>query len=296
MARRPAYATAAALLVLAAALLVMRGAGRAPTPVHNAFGAGPTVVLVHGLGSTPAHWLPAARLLARRFRVVLVELPGHGASAMPEPFSLADVTRALDAAIAAETDDPVVVVGHSVGGLVAAAHALERPERVRGLVLVETALRPQADAAARAAALQALDQDYRDFVRTAWAAFGRDSAQGALLAREVLAHDSTHIERWIRLALTVDLSARAASLRVPVLALVAPHTWPHDEPWSVTAAALGYSGVPTLAVERIEPSGHFVPLDRPAEVARAIARFAGPPADGVPATGTPAPLPRLAAR
>src|SRR5688572_18221521 len=189
---------------MVAVLLLVRGAGRAPMPVHNAFGRGPTVVLVHGLGSRPQHWLPAARLLARRFRVVLVELPGHGASSMPEPFSLEDVTRALDAAIAAESEEPVILVGHSVGGLVAAAEAIEHPERVRGLVLVETLLRPQGEPADRRAALAALDQDYDAFVRSAYVAFGRDSAQGAALFREVAALDPTHIKRWIRLALTVD--------------------------------------------------------------------------------------------
>jgi pimeloyl-ACP methyl ester carboxylesterase len=266
-----------AVLVLALVLLVLRGGGR-PTPTaSNTFGHGTPIVLVHGLGSTAAHWLPTARLLARNHRVTLVDLPGHGDSPMPEPFSLEQGVAALDGALADLGPEPVILVGHSIGGLVAAAEALEHPERVRGLVLIETALRPQVEPEQRGALLEALDRDYPSLLRAAYMDFGRDSLQGEQLLAEVAALDPAIVKRWIRLAWTCDLSAQIKKLLPPMLAVVAPRTWPHDESWETTAKAIGLDGVPHLRVSRIEGCGHFIMLDRPEELAAIIARFAANP-------------------
>jgi pimeloyl-ACP methyl ester carboxylesterase len=266
------------LAALALILLSARSLSPPPAPVSGAFGRGPVIALVHGLGSRAEHWLPAARLLARHHRVVLVDLPGHGQSAMPQPFSLERAAQALDLALGREGPEPLVLVGHSLGGLVAAAEACDRPGRVRALVLVETALRPQVDGQERAAALEALQKDYQGLVRDAYRAFGRDSAQGEALYREVAAMDPAVVKPWIRLAFSADLSARIARLRCPLLVVLAPRSWPDGEPWPVAAAALGYAEAPQVRPVRLEGCGHFVMLDRPAALARLIARFADEPA------------------
>src|SRR5262249_47491474 len=103
-------------------------------------GPGPPVVLVPGLGADADDWAPGARGPARDHRVVFIELPGHGTAPLTKPFALEQATLALDRAMSEQAKEPVVLVGHSVGGLVAAAEAIRSPQKVRGLVLVETAL------------------------------------------------------------------------------------------------------------------------------------------------------------
>lgn len=103
-------------------------------------GAGEPLVLVHGLGGSALNWIELAPALARRHRVIVPDLPGHGGSAARPGLSrigpLADcVARVLEDEEAA----PAVLVGHSLGGLVSLRVALRAPDRVRGLVLAAPA-------------------------------------------------------------------------------------------------------------------------------------------------------------
>jgi pimeloyl-ACP methyl ester carboxylesterase len=98
------------------------------------------VVLVHGLGGAACNWTALVGSLGGRYRIVVPELPGHGgsdplaATASLEPF--ADRVLGL---LEREGLAPAVVVGHSLGGLVALRMARRRPDRVLGVVLAGAA-------------------------------------------------------------------------------------------------------------------------------------------------------------
>jgi pimeloyl-ACP methyl ester carboxylesterase len=205
--------------------------------------------------------------------VVLIELPGHGLTPMSTPFALEQATLALDRAIEEQSKEPVLLVGHSVGGLVATAEALRAPGRVRALVLVETALRPQLEPADRDTLLAQFDRDWEATLHAVYASFGRDSAQGEQLWLSASQVERAKMRAWIPVALSTDLSAEAGSLAMPVLAVLAPHSWEAGESWEQVARALGYRGIARLEGQRIEGSGHFVMLDRPQALADAIRRF-----------------------
>jgi pimeloyl-ACP methyl ester carboxylesterase len=262
------------LVALAAALLFGRSVIGPRTPAAlGSFGSGPDVVLVHGLGSKAEHWLPMARDLARDHHVVLTELPGHGLAEMPQPLTLEAAARELDRAITEQCRGPVVLVGHSVGGLVAAVEALHEPARVRALVLVETALRPQLEPAERAGLLASLERDYRGTLRAAYVPFGRDSAQGLALFDGAARLDSTMLKQWIRLAVTEDLSDRIGRLRVPLLVVLSARSWPDSESWAECGDVLGYARVKDVLPVRVPGTGHFVMLDRPHLLANLVRRF-----------------------
>jgi pimeloyl-ACP methyl ester carboxylesterase len=105
-----------------------------------AAGAGPPLVLVHGLGGAAVNFTELAPLLARRHRVIVPDLPGHGRSA---PFGReADIgDYAAHVAAVAEREDafPAPVLGYSMGALVALRLAVARPEDVTSLILVAAA-------------------------------------------------------------------------------------------------------------------------------------------------------------
>jgi len=96
-------------------------------------GAGPPIVVLHGLMGRAATWWPVARWLAGHGRVVGLDARGHGRSEARGPWTTqrmaADVVELLAAT------GPAVVVGHSMGALQGLVAAAERPDLVRGLVV-----------------------------------------------------------------------------------------------------------------------------------------------------------------
>jgi pimeloyl-ACP methyl ester carboxylesterase len=105
-------------------------------------GTGSPVVMVHGLliGSLASWYFTSAPVLARNHRVRVYDLRGHGRSQhVPSGY---DVRTMVGDLAALAGPEPVDVVGHSWGALVALRFAIDQPERVRRLVLVEAPLPP----------------------------------------------------------------------------------------------------------------------------------------------------------
>ena len=104
--------------------------------VHvESLGAGNPLVLLHGFAMNGGLFAPLLPELARAHRVHVVDIPGHGRSPLLDPFELPRVVEAIDAAI---DGADLTVLGWSLGGQIALAWALARPQRIRRLVLVAT--------------------------------------------------------------------------------------------------------------------------------------------------------------
>ena len=101
-------------------------------------GSGPLLILLHGLGTSSETWGPTIRALVERFTVFAPDLAGHGQSSGP-PLrgSVEPLVKALDDLCAQQGLETAAVVGHSLGGLVAVRFALNHPDRVSHLVLVD---------------------------------------------------------------------------------------------------------------------------------------------------------------
>lgn len=102
-------------------------------------GGGPTVLFIHGLDSDADVWRPVIELLDDH-TCVAIDLPGHGASPVsddPARYERESLLADIDDVLA-DLDDPVVLVGHSLGGYLGMAHALTRPDAVAAMVLLST--------------------------------------------------------------------------------------------------------------------------------------------------------------
>jgi pimeloyl-ACP methyl ester carboxylesterase len=99
-----------------------------------------TVLMLHGYGESLLSYRGLIRPLARRFSVVAVDLPGSGLSEKPDgPYTLESMVNRMSRALDTWIRGPVIVVGHSMGGEIAAALAIERPDRIIKAVLIAPA-------------------------------------------------------------------------------------------------------------------------------------------------------------
>lgn len=102
---------------------------------------GPPLVLIHGSNGALQNWEPWVKALGNKFRVITVDLPGHGLTgAVPsDDYSEAGMVKFVDVFTTAVGFQRFALGGNSMGGAVAAHFALEHPERVTKLILVDAA-------------------------------------------------------------------------------------------------------------------------------------------------------------
>ena len=105
--------------------------------------AAETIVFLHGLGGSQSTWASVLGDFANTFRIVALDLPGHGASDKPDPsafdYSIPTLAAMVGEVIEKLEISPAVIVGHSLGGSTALQLALDRPKLVRALALVNSA-------------------------------------------------------------------------------------------------------------------------------------------------------------
>lgn len=109
-------------------------------------GAGPPLLLIHGLAVPIESWRHTIPALAEHYRVIAPDIPGFGDSSLPDPRwleggqpweAVGGLLRQLLGDLG--VTEPASVVGHSMGGLVAVRYALMDPRSVRRLILVDAA-------------------------------------------------------------------------------------------------------------------------------------------------------------
>jgi pimeloyl-ACP methyl ester carboxylesterase len=261
-------------------------------------GSGQAVVLLHGLASNARIWDGVApRLAGAGLRVVALDQRGHGASDQPTSgYDFATVGRDLSAALAALGIERPVLAGHSWGANVALQFAADRPGSLAGLALVDGALLgvaewagatraearrrmapprfavPLADWLARAGRFDAGGPGGRPWVRDYLRAGVEVDDQGVARSRfhfdnHMQVVDALYDQRPPALYPLVDC---------PVLLCVAA------DPVDGGAIAEAKRGAAVRAAELLpsatltwfEDTGHDIPLQRPAELAAELARFA----------------------
>lgn len=109
-------------------------------PAYVERGTGPVaVVMLHGIGGNKAAWTHQLEgFAARGYRAVAWDAPGYGESATVAPYTMATLADALAALIAHLGAARTVVLGHSMGGMIAQELAVRAPVSAAGLILFAT--------------------------------------------------------------------------------------------------------------------------------------------------------------
>jgi pimeloyl-ACP methyl ester carboxylesterase len=119
---------------------------------YEEHGSGAPLVLVHGLGASTAIWQKVVGPLAEHFRVIAYDLRGLGRSTTPPPpYSMAQLLGDLQRLVDSLGLERFGLVGHSLGGAIVLAYALEHPERVAAVVGIAAPSRTTDEGCSRSA-------------------------------------------------------------------------------------------------------------------------------------------------
>jgi pimeloyl-ACP methyl ester carboxylesterase len=240
-------------------------------------GSGKTVILVHGWTCDETSWDAQVPALSQKYRVITLDLPGHGKSDPPKDgkFSMAVFARAVEAVRAEAKASKIVLVGHSMGTPVIREYAVMYPKRVVGLVPVDGLLRisapagqgkgrgaPDPAAMTGPGGMQARETMIRGMFTPATPA----AIQQHVLKMMLAAPESTALGAMVATFDSASLSDAVST--VPVLGIYAGNSQLGDR---------GYfkKVFPNSEYVEVAGTGHFVMMERPEEFNRLLAAFLG---------------------
>lgn len=234
-------------------------------------GAGPDVVIVHGLlGSITSWYFAVAPVLAAENRVLMYDLRGHGLSEFSKSgYGMRSMAGDLAAVVDSHTDGtPLALVGHSYGAVIALRYALDHPDRVRRLVMVEPPL-PVISATwiegFRNRSSEGVMSSLPLLVQAALKArVKRPLKVGAKMVR--LSTQSTIQDDMLAEPDIAD--AELATLQCPVLLCCGTRS---NDVFRETSARL-LQVIPNVRLQMIE-GDHYLPEDSPRPLAQAIREF-----------------------
>lgn len=239
---------------------------------------GPVVIFLHGLGSQGDDWLLQVEALRNDYRLLTVDLRGHGTSDKPRHgYSIAalteDVAQLMDVLGIASAH----VVGLSLGAVTALNLAITRPARVQCLVLINGFARLQ----------RSPDQDTARLLRRFWQVCFGDMGQVAATVAEGLFPDDSQAaframtearlrtnpqyayRQLMLMHIGLDLRPRLGDVTQPALVIAGEH----DTTVPLACKQALASGIPNSTLVVIPNSGHASPLDQHELVNQHLAAF-----------------------
>lgn len=266
-----------------------------PTRFHGmeveVVGTGRPVLMIPGLNSGAGTWADTCRELRPEVQCHIVQLPGFaGTPRVDEAAFLVPMRDRLLAYIADRRLNRPDVVGHSLGGVLALQMAIERPQAVGRLVIVDslpfmaairdpsmTADKARPMATQMAAGMRAADDaSYRTQAQAALASMTRDAARTAQLKDWSVASDRESTTQAMFDLMTTDLRADLARVQSPTLVLGA---WSAFKPYGATLDSTRaifqsqFAALPGVRIEMSAEGYHFLMWDDPQWLATHVRGF-----------------------
>ena len=228
-------------------------------------GEGSPLVLLHGMGSSSADWLPIAPSLAANYRLLLLDMRGHGQSSLATDgdYSVsrmaADVGIVLDAFEIEQTH----LLGLSLGGCVALQFAVDNPGRAKRLVLVNTFARLRSTGIrGLRSRLTRVYAAARDMDRLAWyvaSSLFDDPEYQRITYQRMRRNDLGAIRRTMIAILRFNLLQRLHRIQSPALVMVGDR----DKTVAHRCSSEMMARLPNAQMRVIADAGHALPYDQP---------------------------------
>ena len=247
-------------------------------------GPGPVVLLLHGFPLDRTMWASQRSTLGALYRVIAPDLRGHGESAVPGGiYPVADMAQdVVELLDALRVNEPVVVVGHSMGGYLALDMAVRHPKRLRGMVLVNS--RAGGDPPATAQVREELARQVEasgDAEAVVASMLGKLFAPSSYERHAVVVGQvrdqmrrtaPTGVAGTLRgLATRPDRTADLGRISVPSLVVVGAE----DQMIPPAESRALAESLPNARLVEVPGAGHMAPVEEPAAVNAALLEFLG---------------------
>ena len=227
------------------------------------------VLFIHGNGGSTAQWAEQLRHLRPTRRAVALDLPGMGKSPAPAngDHSLDAMAAAIDVTTRKIGLRRFVLVGHSYGGAVVATYAAQHPDRVAGIVYVDAAGAPLTLTEQQKAPLLAALRADKMAVINAWFAPMLKPSSAAVRDAVLASAKNTSLEAFTSALLSLegyDAQRIVNAYHGPRLAIAAT---------DIESPASFHKLFPAITAKPISGAGHWIMLDKPAELNAALDAF-----------------------
>ena len=240
-------------------------------------GEGPVLVFVHGFTTTATFWREQIASFSPRFRVVRINLPGHGISPRPEgrEYTIDAFARDVLKVYEALEIRQSVLVGLSMGGTIAQHFVLKHPSLVQVLALVGATphgLGPDVNVVNVLGAIDELGviPASQNVIERS---FGSGAAQDLIdFGKREVAQTPAFVARQAIISLNAsDSRSRLRDIDVPTLVVVGDE----DIITPPAESAVLADGIPNSQLEIIAGAGHFPMLEKPQDFNRLLSEFLG---------------------
>jgi pimeloyl-ACP methyl ester carboxylesterase len=266
-------AAAAAALIALIAHPVSAAAVDGMAIHSSSVGAGPTIVFVHGWTCDSSSWTGQVPSFAKDYRVITLDLPGHGRSASPEDgkLSMDLFARAIEAvrAEAGAGAERVVLVGHSMGAPVIRQYAHLYPNRVAGLVAVDGPLD-----------MRAFGEPPPGFPPPLTGPEGRAAREGMIRSMFIAETPAAVQEKILAMMLAAPEATAVGAMNAmfdPAVRWTGVIDSPALSVWAGTATFRNDAATkelyPNHEATQLAGTGHFLMMEKPDEFNRTLAAF-----------------------
>ena len=231
------------------------------------------MVLIHGLGGAAAEWDQVEPYLKGTFKVFRFELAGHGTTQPVMDPTISTEAARLDAFIRANGIANPTLVGHGLGGMIALQYALDHPDDVFRLILLDAAPKQMATTQEKAQIGSQLVDNYDRFVAERYALMSPDDAVSKRIIDMAL---RTHAPTFVSLLMSsfdYDLTGRLHGLKVPMLVIGSELMFPRPDDTQKILASIGYEKARSLSFKRFGRTGHYIMLEQPVMLASVLMAF-----------------------
>ncbi len=230
----------------------------------------PPLLLIHGAGGSHLHWSPEIRRL-NGFKVIAIDLPGHGKSEGIGRQSIPDYVEAVQEFMDEMDLSAAVLAGHSMGSAVALQLALDAPERALGLVMVSggSRLRVNASILENAANPATFPLAVKNINEWAFSANADPRLRELAAARMEKETRPTVLHGDFLACNAFNASERLEEIKIPTLIICGTD----DKMTPLRHSQALHEEIAGSKLVSVENAGHMIGLEKPHEVAEAIEAF-----------------------